>query len=53
MSNRVVICFSCLPREQGICSRYQKVRDTEYSGYRESTVLTFEFATNNTAKISF
>ena len=35
---RVVVCISCLPRDQDICSRYQKVRDTEYSEYRESTV---------------
>ena len=47
ISCRVDICLSCLPRDEDICSRYQKLRDTEYSRYRESTVLVKILAKEN------
>ena len=51
---RVVVCLSCLPRGEDICSRYQKVRDTEYSRYRKSTVLSFEEQkTSHTKRLDF
>ena len=39
---RVVVCLSWLLRDQDICLRYQKVRDTEYSRYRESTACLYK-----------
>jgi len=29
------------PRDRRVCSRYRKVRDFEYSSYRECTVFSF------------
>ena len=42
---QVVACLSCLPRDQDICLRYQKVRDTKYLRYPESTTTLSKFWT--------
>ena len=42
---QVVVCLSCLPRDQDISLRYQKVRDTKYLRYPESTTTLSKFWT--------